>query len=121
MRKYAWLKEPLQSGDSIVYKIMLYETEEGFYLFTYSSPDAAECASDQCYDSLEELYEDWNDLIDERGWITMDDPLPCCQQDAFLPVRVKGRNIGKPEWGKYEVLQDGEWIEYNPEQYRHSL
>ena len=51
----------------------------------------------------------------------MDDPLPCCQQDAFLPVRVKGRNIGKPEWGKYEVLQDGEWIEYNPEQYHHSF
>ena len=121
MRKYAWLKEPLQTGDNIVCKIMFYETEEGFYLFTYSSPDAVECASDQCYDSLEELYEDWNDLIDERGWITMDDPLPYCQQDAFIPVRVKGRNIGKPEWGKYEVLQDGEWIEYNPEQYHHSL
>ena len=121
MRKYAWLKEPLQSGGNIIYKVMLYETEEGFYLFSYSSPDAVECASDLCYDSLEELYEDWNDLIDERGWITMDDPLPYCQQDAFLPVRVKGRNVGKPEWGKFEVLQDGEWIEYNPEQYRHSL
>ena len=78
MRKYAWLKEPLQSGDNIVYKIMLYETEEGFYLYTY-------------------------------------DPLPFCQHDAFIPVRVKGRNVGKPEWGKFEVLQDGEWIEYNPE------
>ena len=33
----------------------------------------------------------------------------------FIPVRVKGRNVGKPEWGKFEVLQDGEWIEYNPE------
>ena len=56
MRKYAWLKEPLQSGDNIIYKVMLYETEEGFYLFSYSSPDAVECASDQCYDSLEKLY-----------------------------------------------------------------
>ena len=109
MRKYAWLKKPYKAVGNTVYTIMLYKTEEGIYLFTYSSPDALQCASDQCYDSLEELYEDWNDLIDERGWIEIEDPLPYCQHDAFIPIRVKGRNIGKPEWGKFEMLNEGKW------------
>ena len=113
MRKYAYLKEPLKydNGDSI-YKIMLYETKEGIYLFEYCSPDAVQCSADRLYDSSEDLYEDWNELIDEKGWIQIDDPLPDCQHDAFLPIRVKGRDTGKPEWGKFEMLKDGKWIEY---------
>ena len=114
MRKYAWLAKPHKVFGNNVCKIMLHETGEGCYLFMYSSPDAVRCAADQCYDSLAELYEDWNDRIDEKGWIEMEDPLPYCQQDAFIPVRVKGRNVGKPEWGKFETLKDGEWIEYKP-------
>ena len=112
MRKYAWLKEPYKADDNnIFYKIMFYAADEGTYLFMYSSPDAVQCASDRCYDSLEELYDDWNDLIDERGWIEMEDPLPDCQHDAFIPIRVKGRDIGKPEWGKFEALKDGKWVD----------
>ncbi|MBR5932169.1 MAG: hypothetical protein IKZ95_09130 [Lachnospiraceae bacterium] len=113
MRKYAYLKEPLKydNGDSI-YKIMLYETKEGIYLFEYCSPDAVQCSADRLYDSSENLYEDWNELIDEKGWIQIDDPLPDCQHDAFLPIRVKGRDTGNPEWGKFEMLKDGKWIEY---------
>ena len=113
MRKYAYLKETLKydNGDSI-YKIMLYETKEGIYLFEYCSPDAVQCSADRLYDSSEDLYEDWNELIDEKGWIQIDDPLPDCQHDAFLPIRVKGRDTGKPEWGKFEMLKDGKWIEY---------
>jgi hypothetical protein len=115
MRKYAYLKESLQSnGNDHTVKIMLYETKEGFYLFEYASLDAVQCSSDRCYDSLGDLYEDWNDLIDERGWIDMEDPLPDCQHDAFIPIRVKGRNVGKPDWGKYETLKEGKWVEYKP-------
>ena len=113
MRKYAWLKEPRKTdNDDIIYKIMLYENEEGIYLFEYSSPDAVRCSSDRFYDSTEELYDDWNDLIDEKGWIELDDPLPYCQHDAFIPMRVKGRAAGRPEWGRFETLKDGEWIDY---------
>ena len=113
MRKYAYLKNPLRNNEgNWIFKIMLYKTEEGFYLFEYNSPDAVLCSSDRCYDSLDDLYEDWNDLIDERGWIGMEDPLPDCQHDAFIPIRVKGRDVGKPEWGKYETLKEGQWVEY---------
>ena len=114
MRKYAYLKEPLNcGGDGPVFKIMLYEAEEGVYLFGYCSPDAEQCAFDRCYASLEELLDDWNDLIDERGWIALEDPLPGCQHDAFVPIRVKGRDTGAPDWGKYEMLKDGKWIPYD--------
>ena len=115
MRKYARLKEPLDRGDgSRVYKIMLYEAQEGFYLFEYDAPDAVQCSGDRLYDSAEALSEDWDDLIDEAGWIGMEDPLPDCQHDAFLPIRVKGRDAGRPEWGKFEILADGQWREYRP-------
>ena len=110
MRKYARLREPYKTADDKnIYKIMMYEAEEGSYLFMYSSPDAVLSVSDLCYDSPEDLFEDWNDLIDENGWIDMEDPMPYCQHDAFIPIWVKGRDTGKPEWGKFEILQDGEW------------
>ena len=113
MRKYARLKEPQRLDENIyIHKIMFYEDKEGICLFAYASPDAEQCFSDRFYDSLEDLYDDWNELLDERGWIELEDPLPFCQHDAFIPLRVKGRNIGKPEWGSYETLKDGHWIEY---------
>ncbi|MDO4194323.1 MAG: hypothetical protein Q4D24_13600 [Erysipelotrichaceae bacterium] len=116
MRKYAYLKKPLKyDTDTVVYKIMLYVTEEGVYLYEYSSPDAVLCSSDRFYETLDDLYDDWNELIDERGWIVIDDPLPFCQHDAFLPIRVKGRDTGDPEWGRYEILKDGNWVGYIPE------
>ncbi len=111
MRQVAGLREPLQwDGDSQICKIMLYEAEGGFYLFGYSSPDAVRCSADRFYGSLEELYGDWNDRIDENGWIRVEDPLPDCQHDALVPLRVKGRNAGKPDWGQYETLKDGQWV-----------
>ena len=116
MRKYACLKQPrIYDTDTAVYKIMLYETEEGVYLFEYSSPDAVFSSADRFYESLDDVYDDWNDLINERGWTGIEDPLPFCQHDAFLPVRVKGRDTGKSEWGRYEILKDGNWVEYIPE------
>ena len=116
MRKYAYLKQPLKhDGEDYVCKIMLYKAEEGFYLFEYSSPDAVQSSADRLYESLEGLQDDWNELIDGRGWIELEDPLPDCQHDAFIPLRVKGRDTGKPEWGKYETLKDGIWVEYDPE------
>ena len=115
MRKYAYLKEPIKcNSEQLIYKIMIYQTPGGYSLFEYCSLNAEQCSFDEFYESIEDIYEIWNELIDERGWIDIDDPLPDCQHDAFLPIRIKGRNIGKPEWGKFEILKDGEWIEYNP-------
>lgn len=115
MRKYAYLKEPQAcTGSGSVCKIMMYASEEGVSLFLYTDPDARICASDLFYESLEDLYEEWNGRIDERGWTEIDDPLPGCQHDAFVPLRVKGRNTGSPRWGEYEILRDGKWTDFDP-------
>ena len=100
MRKYAVLKEPIKCNkEEFVYKIMLYQTLNDVYLFEYCSMDAVQCSYDMWYPDVESVYEDWNDAIDECGWIDMDDPLPDCQHDAFLPIQIKGRNIGRTQWG----------------------
>lgn len=115
MRKYAFLKEPYKCNEKdFVYKIMLHETKDGVFLYQYCSMDAVQCSFDGWYPDVEAVYEDWNDEIDERGWIDMDDPLPFCQHDAFLPIRVKGRDVGKPQYGQLEILKDGQWESYKP-------
>lgn len=76
--------------------------------------DVIQCPFDQFYTDLEDVYEDWNGDIDERGWIDIDDPLPNYQHDAFIPIKAKGCDTGNPEWGNLEALVDGEWVEYDP-------
>lgn len=115
MRKYAHLKNPLKCNDKdYIYKIMIHTQKDGVYLYEYCSLDANQCSYDIYYDDIEDIYEEWDCRIDERAWIDIEDPLPYCQDDAFLPIRVKGRNEGKPEWGKYEILENAEWIAYAP-------
>ncbi len=115
MRKYAILKKPIKCNDTeYIYKIMLHEDHEDVYLYQYCSMDAVRCTYDAWYPDVETVYDQWNDEIDERGWIDLGDPLPDCQHDAFLPVRVKGRNVGKPQWGSFEILVRGKWQSYEP-------
>ena len=116
MRQYAYLKEPAAiGGEGPVDRIMLYEAPEGTYLFGFRPGENVRCAFDRLYESAEYAREDWDALVDDRGWVPLNDPLPGCQHDSFLPVRVKGRDTGKPEWGRYEILRDGEWVEYRPD------
>jgi len=116
MRRYAYLKEPMKANKKDdIYKIMLYQTKkDGVYLFMYCSREAIHCSFDSWYETIEDVYEDWSELIDDNNWIDIDEPLPYCQHDAFLPIRIKGRDIGKPQWGKSEIFENGEWKDYIP-------
>ena len=118
MRRYAYLKEPIKTNKKdYIYKIMLYQTKkDGVDLFMYCQKDAVQCSFDYWYKTVEDVCEDWNDLVNEKGWIPIGDPLPYCQHDAFLPIRVKGRDIGEPQWGKLEIFENGKWKEYIPDQ-----
>lgn len=78
-----------------------------------SATATGQCSFDYWYGDLSEALESWEDEIDEAGWHMIDDPMPYCQDDAFLPIRVKGRNLGKPIWGQYEIFDDGEWRKYH--------
>ena len=97
-------------------KIMIHEIKkQGVMVYLYTSKDAISCSFDHYYPDIESALEEWQDEIDEQGWIHIEDPLLDCQHDAFLPIRVKGRDSGNPQWGQLEILEDGVWTEYKEE------
>ena len=115
MRMLGYLKNPYKCNKKdTIYKIVLHKTEREVYVYLYTSLDAVISSFDGWYQDEEDALEVWQSEIDERGWILIDDPLPYCQHDALLPIRVKGRNTNTPQWGKYEIYQDGEWKDYKP-------
>ena len=114
MRMYGFLKTPYPANRrDTVYKVMLHETrQEGVFAYLYTSPGALFCSFDSHYSTLEDALEDWDGGVE--GWTELGDPLPGCQHDCPLPVRVKGRDRGAPQWGQYEILENGEWKDFTP-------
>lgn len=92
---------------------MIHEFKEGVFVYLYSSIDAVFSSNDHYYNDVADALEDWDFEIDERGWIQIDDPLPDCQHDSVLPIRVKGRNTGHPQWEQFEILVEGKWVDYH--------
>lgn len=112
MRRMGRLKTPLANRDAFLYRVMLHETRHGVLAYFYTSPDALFCSYDSWYPDLDAALEDWDGEVE--GWEPLDAPLPGCQHDCPLPVRVKGRAEGRPQWGKYEILEDGKWRDFAP-------
>lgn len=112
MRKWAYLKPDSHSSDRDFQKIMVYEDAEGAWVFLYDTKDALFCAEDLLYENLESAMEEWNEKIDAEGWHIISDPLPDCQHDCILPIRVKERDKGTPQWGHYEILENGIWEDF---------
>ena len=91
---------------------MVYETPGGdTFVFLYERESAQICCADEWYPCIRDALAVW-DSIPHSAWNPVPDPLPGCQHDAADPVRIKGRQLGTPEWGKYEILLDGVWCEY---------
>ena len=105
MRMYGFLKNPSAANQQeLVYKVMLHETRrQGTFAYLYTSPEALFCSYDYHYSSLEDALEDWEG--DVERWVELGDP---------LPVRIKGRDQGAPQWGRYEILENGEWKDFTP-------
>lgn len=116
MRMYGFLKEPyLCNQYKTVYKVMIHEISgTGVYTYYYTDRNAVFSSYDSYSEDLETAVAEFDGELDERGWIEVDDPLPYCQHDCILPVRVKGRNLNKPQYGEYEILSDGQWVAFNP-------
>ncbi len=112
MREWALFPDPVFYSGLFIRKIMLCRRESGeTCVFLYPGEGDVISSFDERYPSLCDALDVW-DSRKHTAWLLLDDPLPGCQEDAFLPLRVKGRNEGKPEWGRYEVLRDGEWTPY---------
>ena len=113
MRKLAYLKTPKKCNDrDMVYKIVLHTDKSGVFVYLYTSPDAVQCSFDEYYSDEKDALDDWAGYADENGFIDIGDPMSYCQHDALIPLRVKGRDKGSPEWGRLEVYEDGEWKDY---------
>ncbi len=111
---WGYIREPYKINQKdTVYKVMIHSMKkQGTMVYLYTALDAVQCSFDYCYPDVESALEDWDEQIDARGWIPIEEPMPGCQHDAFLPIRVKGRDIGKPQWGKLEVYENGIWKDY---------
>ena len=108
MRKVAFT-----TGLDSVKKVMLYECSDGVYVFGYDCLQDTSSISDYLQDTVEDAEnfckEEYN--IDSNNWILISDPWDNCQHDFILPTRVKGKENGNPEWGHFQTLVDGRWVD----------
>ncbi len=111
MRKIALVK----NKEVDIKRVMLYQDEDGIYLFGYDKLEDCGGLWDQWYETIEEVYKVCEEEygIQFQDWVLIDDPLKDCQHDWIEPVRIKGRDKGIPEWGKLEKLVNGVWVEIN--------
>ncbi|MDJ1505411.1 hypothetical protein [Xanthocytophaga agilis] len=98
---------------SRIKRVMVYRDEDGFYLFFYDKAEDCSSFEDRYYSTIEDIYDfcEQQYNIKEKGWQDIADPEPDCQHDWITPVRIKDRIIGKPQWGRYEKLVNGVWVD----------
>ena len=114
MRKYAILKEAISIDGDLVKRIIMYETDqEGVYVFPSSYADDVGCDADLWFEDVESADDYCADYgISQEDWIEIDNPMTDCQHDFIRPVRVKGINTGKPQFGELEIFNGLRWIEF---------
>jgi hypothetical protein len=96
-----------------VKRVILYEADDGVYLFLSRSIHDAGSFADEWYVSVEDAEAVCRERfgIDKRMWQEVPDPEPGCQHDWIAPVRIKGREQGQPQWGVLERLVVGRWVQ----------
>ena len=92
---------------------MIHDCDDGVFLFEYDILEDGLCIGDTWFENLDEAFESCKEDygVDRENWTQISDPLEHCQQDWIEPVRIVGRPIGDPQWGRFEKLVGGEWIE----------
>ena len=101
------------TDSEIIKQILLYDNGEEVYMFPFTSLDDGTAEGDFWFEeAFESCKDDYG--IEESDWSEIPDPLEYCQHDWIQPVRILGRITGNPEYGRWERLVDGEWIEFSP-------
>jgi hypothetical protein len=106
MRKIALLPTPQPN----LKRLLLHEDAHDVHLFGYDTPEDAGCLWDEWVETVADAEKEAQERyqVAPAAWQTIADPLPDCQYDWISPVRVVGRSTGRPEWGKLEILTDGQ-------------
>jgi biofilm protein TabA len=95
-----------------VQRVILYESSDGVYLFLSDSKEDRGAFADEWYTTVEDAEQVCLERfgVDASQWQPIPDPLPDCQADWVAPVRIRGRDAGKPQWGKLERFEEGVWV-----------
>ena len=101
-----------------VKRLMIHECAEGTYLFGFNRLRDGGGMWDEWYKSVADAKSVAQATYQAApdSWKEIADPCEHCQQDWIQPVRVTGRNLGQPEWGKMERLINDQWVEFDPEE-----
>lgn len=75
-RRLGYLKTPQPANSrEMIYKIVIDEIRnQGVFVYVYLSPDAVRSSYDEYYPDLDNALENWQDAIDQRGWIALPEP-----------------------------------------------
>jgi biofilm protein TabA len=113
MRKIAFVIE--QNKENIK-KVMIYKSDSGVNLFGYDTVLDCNGLFDEWYENLKdaEMSCEIEYGIKSEDWILIPDPQDFCNYDYIMPVRIKGRDIGKPEFDTWEILRKGKWEFFQP-------
>ena len=99
------------NGSSIYKRAMIYSSSDGVFLFLYDKNEDSSANEDYWFeeidDAMSKCKNEYNIAL--NAWEEIDDPCEFCQHDWINPVRVLGKIDGKPQWGSFEKLIDGEW------------
>jgi hypothetical protein len=108
MRKVAAVR-----GDPDVARLVLYATRDCVYVFPCASDHDGSAFGDEWFETLGEAEQACKERygVGAADWTDIEDPRPHCQHDWIEPVRVVGRDKGSPQWGRFERLEDGAWVE----------
>jgi biofilm protein TabA len=111
MRKIATVK----NNHPTIKQVMIYESADGIYVFPFVSLEDGSAIGDEWYHSLNEANAICENEygINATDWTYIADPIEGCQHDWIAPVRIKGRDTDKSEWGHFEKLEDGVWKEFS--------
>jgi hypothetical protein len=96
-------------------RLMLYNKgKQGVFVFVYQSNEDSACSWDCHFEDIESAYDLGEKYgVNEKDWIAIGPVLKHCQDDWIKPVRIKGRAIETPLWGRFEVLIDNQWVDLN--------
>lgn len=94
-------------------RFMIYQNEDGVYLFGFLSENDCGAAWDLWFESVEDAIDSCisEHGVDKSDWTEIPDPIEDCQHDRISNIRIKRIATGAPSSGQYEILDDGKWID----------
>lgn len=113
MRKIAFVSAENEEG---IRKVMISGSGDGAFLFGYNTILDCNSIWNEWYENQEDADEHCESEygVTPDDWISIPDPQDFCNLDYIMPVRIKGRDVGRPEFDNWETLINGKWEDFHP-------